>query len=60
MHSRGRAKIPDLETRQRHAQKMQAACQQLETFTTALDDLIAQVESEMCLQPRKTRHSQLP
>jgi hypothetical protein len=56
----GQARIPDSETRQRHARNVQAACQQLETFTIALDDLITQLESEMRLQPRKAKHSQLP
>jgi hypothetical protein len=41
------ARMPDSEARQRHARNAQATCQQLETFNTALDDLIAQVESEM-------------
>jgi hypothetical protein len=46
------AKIPDLKTRQRHATNAQAACKKLETFTVALDDLIAQLEAEMHLQSR--------
>lgn len=41
------AKELDLETRQRHAHNVQAACQKLETFTLALDQLIDQIESEM-------------
>jgi hypothetical protein len=47
-----KAKIPDLETRQRHVINAQAACKKLETFTVALDDLIAQLEAEMHLQSR--------
>jgi hypothetical protein len=47
------AKIPDLETRQRHVTNTQAACQKLEAFTLALDDLIAQLEAEMHLQSRR-------
>jgi hypothetical protein len=43
----GQDRMPDWKARQRHARNAQAACQQLETFTTALDDLIAQIESEM-------------
>jgi hypothetical protein len=46
------AKIPDLETRQRHVTNTQAACKKLEAFTLALDDLIAQLEAEMHLQSR--------
>jgi hypothetical protein len=56
----GQAIILDLEKKQRHARNMQAACQQLEMFTIALDDLITQLESEMRLQPYKTKRSQLP
>jgi hypothetical protein len=47
------AKIPALETRQQHVINTQAACQKLEAFTLALDDLIAQLESEMHLQSRR-------
>jgi hypothetical protein len=46
------AKIPDLETRQRHVTNTQAACKKLEAFTLALDDLITQLEAEMHLQSR--------
>jgi hypothetical protein len=46
------AKIPDLQTRQRHVANTQAACQKLESFTLALNDLIAQLEAEMHLQSR--------
>jgi hypothetical protein len=55
----GQARIPDSETRQRHAHNVQAACQKLERFTIALDDLITQLESEMRLQPIKIKHSHL-
>ena len=41
------AKIPELEARKRHARNIQAACQQLEAFTLALDELITQLEVEM-------------
>jgi hypothetical protein len=53
----GQTRIPDLEATQRHARNAQAACHQLEIFTTALDDLIAQLESEMSQQPRKVKPS---
>lgn len=46
------AKIPELEARKRHATNIQAACQQLEAFTLALDELIAQLEVEMHRQSR--------
>jgi hypothetical protein len=49
--------MPDLEATQRHARNAQAACHQLEIFTTALDDLIAQLESEMHQQPSKVKPS---
>jgi hypothetical protein len=53
----GQPRMPDLETRQRHVRNVQAACEQLEMFTTALDDLIAQLESEMRHQPYRAKHS---
>ena len=46
------AKIPELEARKQHITNVQAACQQLEAFTSALDELIAQIEAEMHRQPR--------
>jgi hypothetical protein len=49
--------MPDPEATQRHAQNAQAACHQLEIFTTALDDLIAQLESAMHQQPSKVQSS---
>lgn len=48
------AKIPDIEAR-RHVTNIQAACQQLEFFTSALDELIAQLEAEIHRQPRTTK-----
>jgi hypothetical protein len=51
MHSQTR--VPDPEARQRHARNVQAACQQLEIFTTALDDLMDQLESEIRQQPSR-------
>lgn len=50
------AKVPNLETRQRHTKNAQPACQELEAFTVALNDLIAQLKSEIDRQPRNTRH----
>jgi hypothetical protein len=55
MHSQ--ARMPDSEMSARHARNAQAACQQLERFTTALDDLIAQLEAEMRQQPNTVRLS---
>jgi hypothetical protein len=46
------ARIPDLSTRERHVRNAQAACQQLESFTSALDELIAQLETEIQSQSR--------
>lgn len=46
------ARIPDLSIRERHARNIQAACQQLESFTSALDELIAQLEIEIQSQSR--------
>jgi hypothetical protein len=51
------ANIPDSETRQRHVRNVQFACQELQAFTVALDDLITQLESEIGHQPCRTRHS---
>lgn len=53
----GQTRMPDPEARERHALNVQAACQKLERFTTALDDLIAQLESETCQQPNKIKSS---
>jgi hypothetical protein len=53
----GQTRMPDSEATQRHARNAQAACQQLEIFTTALDDLISQLESEMPQQLRKVKPS---
>jgi hypothetical protein len=55
MHSQ--TGMPDSEVSQRHARNVQAACHQLEMFTTALDDLIAQLESEMHQQPSTVQPS---
>jgi septal ring factor EnvC (AmiA/AmiB activator) len=51
------AEIPDLETRQRHIKNAQSACQELQAFTAALDDLIAQLEAEIAHQPRSAKRS---
>jgi NH3-dependent NAD+ synthetase len=53
----GQTRMPDSEAAQRHARNVQAACHQLEMFTKALDDLIAQLESEMHQHSRKVKSS---
>ena len=46
------AKIPELEARKQHITNVQAACQQLEAFTSALNELIAQIKVAIHCQPR--------
>jgi len=46
------AKVPEPETIKRHVTNMSEACQQLEAFTLALDELIALVEADIRRQPR--------
>jgi phage-related minor tail protein len=51
------AKVPNLEARQQHVKNAQSACQELQAFTAALDDFIAQLEAEIAHQPLSPKRS---
>ena len=45
------AKIPDLETRERHVANMREVCRRLDAVTIKLDELIAKIEADIRHSP---------